>query len=322
MKRLSLALIAIGVSSALGGDMATPAGADPCAISVQNVGLYKNRTAGGTCIEKQAAYAEKYVIVKDRGNWHSTGIACAQVTENMTGNYTTPNCADGTQVVPGNGQFIKIQVGEGWFGRWWVASLGASALPAGIQVTKLTTATATLKAKVAGATVEITTSTAPELTGLKLEGEGKIAAGTVKFKGLTTKINGSVSAPCTPSGTVTSNKLKGGFVSHEGSLYVQLTPESGSTLVTIPLGEECSIGEEIPVITKKEGKGLVLSDPLGIANELKEHEATALAALTELWMLSETAEHKATVEGKAAVGLTGEDSGLTWKGAFSEFEIS
>jgi hypothetical protein len=214
---------------------------------------------------------------------------------------------------------------------WLVEGKDAKGLPAEAQITKLTSAKVTLKTKIGGAEVKFNTSTAPELVGVKLAGEGKLTTGgQVKFKGVTTEINGKASAACTPLGTkgndttlgtITTKKLKGGLVEHEEDVATQLSPETGTVLGTLFFGEVCALPAEVPLITKKEGKGLVLKDPIGIAGELKEHEFAELASLTELWAISETAEHKAIVEGSAAVGLTGAHSGLKWSGLPSELEL-
>jgi hypothetical protein len=331
MRRLVIAVLAIGALSALGGGAAEPASAI-CAISTEGKGNHELRV-GGNCVNKLAVGTKTFINVINKGTWIANGIACAQVSEVNTGNYGVANCA-GAAGAAGCCQYIKINVNEGLFGwRWWVASADAATLPSGIQVTKLTTAKATLKTKIGGAEVKFTTSTAPELVGVKLEGEGKLTTGgQVKFTGLTTELSGKASAPCTPLGTagndstlgsITSNKTKGNLVSHGGDGVVQVLPETANTFGKLFFGEECSLPEEVPLITKsKEAKGLVLKDPLGIGSELKEHEIAELAALTELWVISETVEHKATVEGKAAVGLTGAHSGLAWRGAPNEFEVS
>jgi hypothetical protein len=252
----------------------------------------------------------------------AAGVACARVSEMNKGNYGNALC----QGAPGGqntGEYIKVKIKEIIFGLfWWVESTEAKVLPAEAQVTKLTSAKATLKTKILGAEVKFTTSTAPELVGVKLNGEGKLANGAqVKFKGLTTEINGKVSAACKPPETVTSNKLKGGLLSHEEGVYVQLTPETGTTLATLQLGELCSLGEKVPLITNKEGKTVTLTDPLGIGKELKEHEVIEFPSLTELWAISATAEHKATLEGGAAVGLTGAHAGFKWNGKTGDFEL-
>jgi hypothetical protein len=274
---------------------------------------------------------KKYILVITRGRWLNATEACAEVTETHKGNYANSTCT--ANVAAGSGAFVKIQISTGFFGGWSVEGKDTKELSAGAQITKLTSAKATLKTKIGGAEVKFTTSSAPELSGIKLAGEGKLSAGgTVKFKGVTTELNGKASAVCTPLGTagndttlgsITSQKLSGALVLHEGGGVTQLLPETGTVLGTLFFGGECALPKEVPLITKKEtGKGLVLTDPLGISKELVEHEATQLSALTELWAISETEEHKATLEGSAAIGLTSPHSGLKWKGKATEFSVS
>jgi hypothetical protein len=333
MRRVSLVLLVIGVLCALGAGTAAPASADICAISSGGTGNYKTRSpdnSSGPCITQGTVGAEKYILVLDRGILVNSTEACAEVSETHKGNYANSRCT--TSVAPGSGAFIAIVIKTNAFGRWWVEGKDTKELTAETQVTKLTTAKATLKAKVAGAEIKFTTSTAPELVGTKLTGEGGLASGaTVKFKGVTTELNGKASSVCAPLATagndgtlgmITTNKLSGGLVLHEGGGVVQLQPETGTVMATLFFGAECSLPEKVNVITKEEtGKGLVLTDPLGFGKETTEHEVVELSALTQLWLISETSEHKATLEGGAAVGLSGSHKGLKWKGKPAEFEV-
>lgn len=333
MRKLILAVFVVGAFCALGGGVAAPASADICAISLNTVGNYAARspdTAAGSCNTPGTVGTKKYIIVLSRGRYLAVGEACAEVTETHKGNYANSFCTTG--VAPGAGAFVKIKIKAGWFGAWSVEGKDAKELSAGAQITKLTTAKATLKTKIAGVEVKLNTSTAPEFVGIKLSGEGKLAAGgTVKFTGITTELNGKASAACTPLGTagndstlgtITSSKGSGGIVFHEGAGVTQFLPETGTTLATLFFGEECSLPEKVALITKSEtGKGLALTDPLGLGKELVEHEIAELSALTELWVISETAEHKVTLEGKAAVGLTSPHNGLKWKGTPDEVEV-
>jgi len=332
MRRLAIAVLAVGVLCALGGGAAQPAAGAFCAISSEALGNKPMRPNGpsGAC-SGTAGVAQAFISVQDRGTWVATGISCARVSEAGKGNYNNAVC-DGVPGAQNCCEYIRVNVYEPWFWYFRVESLDAGKLPAGIQITKLTSAKATLKTKIAGVEAKFTTSTAPELVGAKLEGEGKLTTGgQLKFKEITTELNGKASAPCTPLGTAgkdttlgtfTSSKIKGALVSHENDGAIQVLPETGTTFGKLSFGEECALPEEVPLITKKEGKGLVLKDPVGIASELKEHEITELPALTELWAISETTEHKATLEGSAAAALTGEHSGLKWSGVPKEFEVS
>lgn len=207
--------------------------------------------------------------------------------------------------------------------KWTVAGTDAGTLKAQIQISKITTGKLILKTRIAGAEVKLTTSTTPKLNGISLEGEGRLTGGTLSVQGVATELNSKASAVCTPLGTpgndstlgvFTFNKVKSELVLHESTGVIQVKPEVGTVFGHFFFGEECSLPEEVPMITKKEGKGLALTDLLGIGNELVEHEFTELPALSELWVISETAEHKKTVEGNLRVGLAGAHSGLKWKG--------
>jgi hypothetical protein len=212
--------------------------------------------------------------------------------------------------------------------KWTVGGTDAGTLKAKVVLNSLVGGEATLLTKIGGASVSFLTKTTPTLNGVSLEGEGKLTTGgTVTFKGITTDLNGSASAVCTPLGTsevdstlgvITSNKGKGELVLHETggvkSGVTQIKPETGNVFGKLFFGEECSLPEEVPIITKAVGgRGLVLSDPLGVGNELVTHQITQ-HSLTELWAISETEEHKATIDGTANVGLETPHNALKWKG--------
>jgi len=221
--------------------------------------------------------------------------------------------------------------------KWTVAGTDAGTLKAELKLTELlkikaeeAEPTVALLTKIAGAKVWFLTHKTPELIGIKLEGEGKLTTGgKVKFIGVTTDLNEKSSVVCTPLGTLNKDETLGTITSKEGKgelvLHTtgtgskegvtQILPKEGNVFATLFFGEECSLPAEVPVITKKEGgKGLVLKEPKGVlGTEQATHEITE-NSLTELWTISETEEHKATIDGTAVVGLTGTDLGLSWKG--------
>jgi hypothetical protein len=212
--------------------------------------------------------------------------------------------------------------------------------------------TAILLTKIAGAKVWFLTHVTPKLVGVKLEGEGKLTeGGTVEFTKVTTDLNEKASPPCTPLGTAGNDATLGTIISKEGKGELvlhefknaegvtvkegvtQIKPKSvtSNVFATLFFGEECSLPAEVPVITKlgaeleKEeggkkvkffdiGKGLVLKEPKGkLGTEELTHEITE-NSLTELWAISETEEHKATIDGTGVVNLIGAHSGKIWKG--------
>lgn len=116
----------------------------------------------------------------------------------------------------------------------------------------------------------------------------------------------------TENGVILTRLLKALIVLGESSLsLLRVEPEEGTTLVIIKTtGTECGFGSSIPIIGKfaaEDGKA-----------EFKMEQVTHLlleGPSTELWILSKTAEHKATVTGTADVFLTGmEHVNLKWSG--------
>jgi hypothetical protein len=230
--------------------------------------------------------------------------------------------------------------------KWTVASTDAGTLKASVQLGELTgTKKAVLSTEIGKAKVKFLTSVTPQLIGVSLEGTGKLTTGgKVKFTGIDTELkeSGTASAVCKPYGElgekeaslgeVVSRAGKGELYLHSGAGVTKVVPETGNVFGTLYFGEFCSLPEEVPVITRltilaeltvegkkvvdyEVGNGLVLKEPLGkLGTEETSHEISELAALTELWAISETTEHKATVEGSATVVLSGIHSGLKWKG--------
>ncbi|HWI97054.1 MAG TPA: hypothetical protein VNS60_13395 [Solirubrobacterales bacterium] len=153
-----------------------------------------------------------------------------------------------------------------------------------------------------------------ELIGAKLEPEGKVSAGAkVKFSGCVFKLNGTVTPACKPHskgaepGVIITNEAKGQLSLEGEEGILRLQPVTGEVLVTVELGEECAIGEQMPLIGK-----LVLTISKS-TTEAKEH-LVAGSALSELWLISKTEEHKVLLDGSGILELTGEHKGLAWRG--------
>lgn len=150
---------------------------------------------------------------------------------------------------------------------------------------------------------------------------GTVTAG-VRFRYFDCSIffNGVYSAPCKPkaggtsSGVVTSQAVHGLLVLHElvgGAKddVLRFLPDTGETFAFIETSEECPIGEKIPLIGK-----MTLKDCESLAlTHLVKHLVEA-GPLTELWVVSKTAEHVVTLKGSEWLSLGGAGSGLKWSG--------
>jgi len=156
--------------------------------------------------------------------------------------------------------------------------------------------------------------TAGSLVGVRLEGEGTLTnGGKVTFTGCSVKLNGEAAPECkvhapasSPVGTVSTNEGQGLLKLHEGKLVTLVKPKTGTVLVTLLMGTECVIGENVPV----EGH-LAIKDCEGKAEEhLVTHLIEELPALTSLAVLDDPS---AQVLGSALVKLTGSPhAGLKW----------
>jgi hypothetical protein len=160
--------------------------------------------------------------------------------------------------------------------------------------------TVVLHSKILGVAV-LFLCTKSEAQNATLEGEGKISSGSkILFSGCTTDLNGAANAACTPKdattgveGTILTNNLHSLVILGEGGeTLLNVLPDTGETFANVEMGSKCPIGTKVPVIGK-----LALKDSEGKAKEhLVEHSLEpAPAPLTELWTISKTVEHQATL---------------------------
>jgi hypothetical protein len=144
----------------------------------------------------------------------------------------------------------------------------------------------------------------------------------VKFSGCTTDLNGTAAPECEPkdpaggAGTIITKPGHALLKLHElpekiKDDIVKILPDTGEIFATIVTGPLCPIGTSVPVIGS-----LALKDCENLAlTHLKKHLAEPFEPLTELWTISKTAEHKATLLGSAWAFLTGEaHKELLWSG--------
>jgi hypothetical protein len=151
------------------------------------------------------------------------------------------------------------------------------------------------------------------------ESKGFVKGSKVQFSGCITKLNGVTSKACQPtakffeSGVIRTNTGHALLVLHElvsgvRDDFVQFLPDTGETFATIEMSEECSIGEKVPIIGK-----LLIKDAFSALTHLTHH-LIEVGPLTELWSISKTPEHIATVLGSAFASLGGAGFTLSWAG--------
>jgi hypothetical protein len=183
-----------------------------------------------------------------------------------------------------------------------------------VGVKEVENKTVTLLSKVLGSLFHILcTGVTFESAVLKAEGS---SLGKIRFSGCVEIIGGTIQAACEPhtgteKGIILTKLLKDLIVLHEGAEgYDRLEPEEGTTFVTVESSAECSVGEKVPVIGKFTFKDCKLEGRV-----LKvDHLAEEFAPLTELWVISKTAEHVAHIDGSVILALTGTHAGLLWAG--------
>ncbi len=127
---------------------------------------------------------------------------------------------------------------------------------------------ASLHTKIGGNTVDFN-CTGGKLVSVSLIEKGELSTGgSVEFTGCSTKVNGTTQGACKPndkgihSGVILSNKGKGRLTEHstgEGVTIIESTVEEKIEGKVVPvfghveMGEECSIGENVPIIGSKLG---------------------------------------------------------------------
>ncbi len=207
--------------------------------------------------------------------------------------------------------------------------VGGADLTSGTKLIKaqIVAPSATLDTKIGGNEVKFTCKKGT-LKEVELEKEGKLKeGGSVRLEECTTAVNGTTQSVCEPingaeKGVIVSNKGKGRLTSHstgEGVTIIESTVKEKiegkevSVFGHVKMSEECSIGEDVPIIGSK--LGIVDSGGMtGLLTEAAVHKIKE-GPLTEIWAISETAEHKATVLGEAAVELA---AGGNWSGSAGE----
>jgi hypothetical protein len=201
----------------------------------------------------------------------------------------------------------------------WVVNAEGQLKDLSVQIEADADTTMTLTSKIAGISV-VFSCTKIALSGVKtIAGTGTSEkGGKIIFTGCTTKLNGTTSTPCEP---VDEGK-KGTIVTSPGEFLVKLDvlmpggathdvlesfPDSGETYATIKMGEECSIGTKVPVI----GAGVQVKDCM---DQFLVHKVKHLVEkiLGQLWVISKTVEHQASLGGSAIIYLIGIHNGLQW----------
>jgi hypothetical protein len=180
----------------------------------------------------------------------------------------------------------------------------------------------TLLTKIGGNAVEFLCTSFTVNEGLLIT--GGTAAGKLTFHGCTTKINGTTQAKCEPNaggvhkGLIETLALKGTLLLHKLTSGTKdkiliVEPATGSNAFAhIELGELCSLGENVlvggPSATTNSKFAIVDCKGEG-EKHLEKHLITEFAPLTHLWVISDTVEHKATIDGSALAFLTGATNG-------------
>ncbi len=155
--------------------------------------------------------------------------------------------------------------------------------------------------------------------GSKLKANG-VALGKLTFTECLAFLNGVESIPCKPvEGKVTTNLIKAQMLLHKlaGGTIDKILIAEGETeaggaanFATIQSTAGCALGIKVPV------GGKIALEPSNLTHEVK-HLVDEFPPLTALWILSNTAEHKASLLGSGWAFLTGAHTGFKWTGLWN-----
>jgi hypothetical protein len=189
-----------------------------------------------------------------------------------------------------------------------------------IEIEKETTASL-LFTTGGGTKVTILCTTAEFVAGGTLSAEGSILPGKIKFSGCDTLLNGVLSNACKPiasvadgAGTILTETDHALIVLHvlaggeKDDVVLILPAVAGGKLANILLGEECSIGEEVPVTGH-----LTIWDCKGNTSFLTHTTTHLIAEFPGLHGMKALGQ-AATLDGSAIASLTGAHAGYLWAG--------
>jgi hypothetical protein len=158
----------------------------------------------------------------------------------------------------------------------------------------------------------------------KLKANG-VVLGKLTFTECEAFLNSVLSKPCNPiGGTIETNLIKGQMLLHKlsgGAIDKILiaTPENaaGETITNFAVvksEESCSFGASTPI----GGKFAIQTNTTAEATEhLVNHLIKEFAPLSHLFVISDTAEHAATILGSAEAFLKGAHANFKWAGLWN-----
>ena len=154
------------------------------------------------------------------------------------------------------------------------------------------------------------------VAGSKLKPNG-VALGKLVFTECAAFLNGVLSTPCKPKdGKITTNLIKAQMLLHklffstDKILIAEGETEAGgaANFAVIESTATCALGIKVPV------GGKFAIEPANPTTHETKHLFQEFSDLTHLWILSDTAEHQASILGSAWAFLTGAHAGLKWAG--------
>jgi hypothetical protein len=153
--------------------------------------------------------------------------------------------------------------------------------------------------------------------GSKLKANG-VVLGKLIFTSCEAFLNGVLSKVCEPvGGTVTTNLIKAQMLLHklaDGTIHKILIAEGenaegkAANFAVIKSTASCALGVNVSV------GGKIALEPSNPTTHEVKHLFKEFAPLMHLWILSDTAEHKASLLGSGWAFLTGEHQGLKFAG--------
>lgn len=215
----------------------------------------------------------------------------------------------------------QAEIGSTWevktAGGTVVAIPGTNDLLPLVQIKSFENNTASLLFRTAsGTNVEVLCQTGELLENVRMTANGGFSLGKALFHGCITKLNGVLAVHCEPftganKGLIETKKATGLIILHLTGVganvetLIKVTPDVGTELMTINLGEECLIGESFTVAGSIAFKDVGGLGTLSVEHTLQQGASTSITAEGQ----------PATLDGNIKVKLVGAGhEGLEWQG--------
>jgi hypothetical protein len=152
----------------------------------------------------------------------------------------------------------------------------------------------------------------------KLKGTEGGGSAALELKECEAFLNGVLSKSCSPTGgIIKTNKIKAAMLLHKlaggtiDKVLIDSPAEGSGGFAFVESTEACNVGAKVLI-----GGRVAFQDAAPTTHNVK-HLIKEFAPLTHLWIISDTAEHAATLTGSIELFLTEAHAGYKWAGLWN-----